>query len=137
MDFCERYGLVARWVHRENCARACRSNQEEGRPLAFAPLAFTPLALTPLAFTPLAFTPPAFTPIAFTPIAFTPIAFAPIAFTHLAFTPIAFTPLAFTPIAFTPLFTGGSLPFQDDEEGRALAASVGATVEELNAEAVT
>lgn len=49
MDFCERYGLVARWVHRENC---------------------------------------------------------------------------------------GSLPFPDDEAGRALAASVGATVEELNAEAV-
>ena len=47
MDFCERYGLVARWVHRENC---------------------------------------------------------------------------------------GSLPFPDDEEGRALAASFGATVEELNAE---
>lgn len=49
MDFCERYGLVARWVHRENV---------------------------------------------------------------------------------------GQLPFPDDEEGRALAASVGATVEELNAESV-
>jgi len=49
MDFCERYGLVARWVHRENV---------------------------------------------------------------------------------------GSLPFPDDEAGRALAASVGATVEELNAEPV-
>ena len=49
LDFCERYGLVARWVHRENVA---------------------------------------------------------------------------------------SLPFADDEEGRALAASVGATVEELNAEPV-
>ena len=30
----------------------------------------------------------------------------------------------------------GSLPFPDDEAGRALAASVGATVAELNAEPV-
>ena len=30
----------------------------------------------------------------------------------------------------------GSLPFADDAEGRALAASVGSTVEELNAEPV-
>ena len=36
MDFCERYGLVARWVHRENCGSLPFPDDEEGRALAAA-----------------------------------------------------------------------------------------------------